>query len=255
MFRSYDTAMSTDWWDGFFDDDYLRLWGPTLTESKSDADAEAVWHLLDLKGGARVLDAPCGFGRLAHRLAARGADVLGVDVSQRMIDEASKQSGARFLRHDLRLPLAEQGFDAAYNVFSSIGYAGEEGDRRVFATVHGALRPGARFLVETRHRDDVVREVHKELRWAGKLADGTVMFEMLNFDPVTGVVDTAWHYSGPSGAGSKPASFRVYSVTELISLLASCGFRFVSAHAGLSAEPFGTSVPYPRRVALLCERV
>jgi SAM-dependent methyltransferase len=171
-----------------------------------------------------------------------------------MIDEANKREGARLLRHDLREPLSEDGFDAAYNVFSSIGYADEAGDRAVFRTVHAALRAGGKFLVETRHRDDVVLEVHKGLRPAGKFADGTVMFEELAFDPVTGRVDTAWHYSGPDGSGTKPASWRVYSVTELIGLLASCGFRLISAHAGLSTEPFGKSVPYPRRVALLCER-
>jgi SAM-dependent methyltransferase len=254
----YDDRMSTsgapDWWSGFFDEEYLRLWGPTLSDTKSDADAEAVWELLGLREGSRVLDAPCGFGRLAYRLAARGADVLGVDVSQRMIDEAAKREGVRLLRHDLREPLAETGFDAAYNVFSSIGYVDEEGDARVFRTVHAALRPNGKFLVETRHRDDVVLEVHKAMRPAGRFGDGTLMIEELSFDPVAGRVDTVWHYSGPNGSGSKPASWRIYSITELIALLARCGFKFVSAHAGLTTAPFTNAIPYPRRVAVLCER-
>ena len=43
--------------------------------------------------GCRVLDAPCGWGRLSRPLAARGAIVLGVDQSETMIDAAEKRRG------------------------------------------------------------------------------------------------------------------------------------------------------------------
>jgi len=257
----YDDRMSItapDWWEGFFDDNYLRLWASTLTDPKSDEDASAICELLALKPGNKVLDAPCGFGRLTRRLAARGVQVVGMDASQRMIDEAERHpvEHARYVRHDLREPLPEAGFDAAFNVFSSIGYAGEEGDRAAFRSVHAALRPGGLFLVESRHRDDVVLEVAvKGLRPCGRFSDGTIMFEEMKFDPVTGQVDTVWHFAGPRGASSKLASYRMYSPTELVALLRDCGFRFVSAFAGLSTTPFGSTAPYPRRVAVLCERV
>ena len=44
----------------------------------------------DLRG-ARVLDAGCGTGALAVLLAQRGADVVGVDISPRLIDIAQKR--------------------------------------------------------------------------------------------------------------------------------------------------------------------
>src|SRR5210317_1436626 len=44
---------------------------------------------LDLSG-VRLLDAGCGTGALAVELAQRGADVVGIDISPRLIDIAQK---------------------------------------------------------------------------------------------------------------------------------------------------------------------
>lgn len=45
----------------------------------------------DLRG-ARILDAGCGTGALAFELAARGAEVLGVDISPQLVEIARKRT-------------------------------------------------------------------------------------------------------------------------------------------------------------------
>src|SRR5438309_1356243 len=62
------------WWRSFYDGDYLLLWGAFYDEAASRAHADAIVSVLGLAPGARVLDAPCGFGRLSRPLAARGAE-------------------------------------------------------------------------------------------------------------------------------------------------------------------------------------
>src|SRR5207237_2222573 len=47
----------------------------------------------DLREGSRVLDAPCGYGRLSLPLARRGAIVVGVDQSAELLAQAEKDRG------------------------------------------------------------------------------------------------------------------------------------------------------------------
>jgi SAM-dependent methyltransferase len=57
--------------------------------------------------GATVLDAGCGSGAQARWLLDQGADVVGIDLSPRMIGEAERRCGGRgrFLVADLARPL------------------------------------------------------------------------------------------------------------------------------------------------------
>ncbi len=57
--------------------------------------------------GAAVLDAGCGSGAQARWLLDQGADVTGIDVSPRMIEQASRHCGGRgrFFVADLSEPL------------------------------------------------------------------------------------------------------------------------------------------------------
>lgn len=71
-----------DWWRTFFDAEYLRLWEGTEAPEKAEREVAGLWRLLGLEVGSRVLDAPCGYGRIARPMAVRGAEVLGIDYSE-----------------------------------------------------------------------------------------------------------------------------------------------------------------------------
>lgn len=51
------------------------------------------WLPSDLQG-ARILDAGCGTGATAVELAARGADVVAIDLAQQLVDVARERHGA-----------------------------------------------------------------------------------------------------------------------------------------------------------------
>jgi SAM-dependent methyltransferase len=251
----------SDWWQAFFDADYVRLWGQSDVSGSAAAQVEGLWTLLGLQPGSRVLDAPCGYGRLSRPLAERGVIVLGVDQSQTLLEHAERQRGQlspsqlRYLQHDLRQPLDETGFDCALNVFTSLGYGSEEDDLAILRTLRAAVRPGGLVFVETNHRDLTAAFLARGVAPSQRLPDGTLVVEDPRFDPVSGRMETCWYWSGPAGQGSKPASLRVYAATELVRLLQRAGLRFRSAHRGCSPEPFRAEGPdLGGRIGLLAER-
>jgi SAM-dependent methyltransferase len=249
------------WWQTFFDEEYARLWAVYTPPEQTEAQAESLWKLLELREGTRVLDAPCGFGRLSVPLAHRGARVVGVDYSPDLLAKAERERGdlsadrLKYVRHDLRDPLEEKDFDVALNLFTSLGYGTEEEDARILRTLRDAVRPGGRVFVDTMHRDPLVASLSRDFRPSRRLPDGTLFMEEATFDPIRGRLQTRWYWSGPGGSGSKEADLRVYCATELIALLERVGLRFISAHAGISAERFRAERPsMGGRVGVLAER-
>ncbi len=101
----------------------------------------------DLRGKL-VLDAGCGGGRYARLLGERGANVVGVDLSDAVEKAASLCAEFRnvaIVRADLLdLPLADEAFDVAF----SIGVMHHSPDPRgAFAQVASKVRPGGRLVV------------------------------------------------------------------------------------------------------------
>lgn len=120
-----------EWWETFFGQDYLQIAAQMFTEEQNTTQAAELWSMLELNPGCRLLDAPCGWGRLSRPLALLGAAVLGVDQSESLIAAAESQrrdlllDQLRYLRHDLRTPIPESDFDVACNIFTSFGYGTE----------------------------------------------------------------------------------------------------------------------------------
>ena len=201
-----------NWWETFFDNDYIRFFSGVFSQAQTAEHADGLWQLLNLQEGSRVLDAPCGYGRLARALAERGAIVLGVDQSEILLEKAEKDRGQvpatrlRYIRHDLRKPMEDSGFDAAFNVFSSIGYGTEQDDLAVLQTLRSAVRPGGLVLLEATHRDMVAALRSRGTPPARRLSDGTLIAEESTFDSISGRVYSRWFWWGPDGRGEKSAS-------------------------------------------------
>ena len=155
-------------WDELFDELYLRTYADHEPGDPAE-EAPAAVHLAGVEPPAEVLDAPCGYGRHSIVLAEAGYRVTGADRSPVLLEEARRRSGGgewpRWVQADHReLPFGDGAFDAALNLFSSLGYRGEEGDRETLAEFRRVLRPGGSLVIETQHRDRVM-SIFQDTGW------------------------------------------------------------------------------------------
>jgi SAM-dependent methyltransferase len=125
-----------EWNAADYDQSYSFVW-------KYGAD---LIDLLAPKAGERILDLGCGTGHLTARIAEMGAEVIGVDSSQEMVEKAhSNYSNLPFERMDARsLPFAAE-FDA---VFSNAVLHWVKPPAQAVASIAKALKPGGRFVAE-----------------------------------------------------------------------------------------------------------
>jgi ubiquinone/menaquinone biosynthesis C-methylase UbiE len=233
----------TQTWDEFFSDFYLRAYAEDERQGDAEAQALAAVRLAGCREGGDVLDVPCGFGRHAVPLARAGYRVVGVDRSEALLAEARRRAGegrprAEFVRADYRdLPQKDESFDAAVNLFTSLGYLGDEEDVGVLAEIRRVLRPGGRLVIETTHRDLLVRDARDQV-WQG-LGAGRLLLEQHAFDAAAGVVQTTQTIIEGSGAReSRTYSVRIYAATELVAMLGRAGFINVRCLGGFDGAPF-----------------
>jgi SAM-dependent methyltransferase len=122
-------------------------------------------EVLDKEGPApSVIDLGCGTARHLERLAAAGHEVLGVDRSPVMVEQAKARLArygdrASVVQSDLLDVTVDRPFDAAIMMFSVLGYqTGNDELLAALATVHRAVRPGGLFLFDILDATVVLRE-------------------------------------------------------------------------------------------------
>jgi SAM-dependent methyltransferase len=171
-----------------FDDDYLYFSAHILGAQRSDADAELVARVLSLAPGMRVLDVPCGEGRISGRLAQRGCEVVGVDATERFVALAREQYPAvRFHRGDMRSLPYESEFDAVVNWFTSFGYFDPDTNDRVLEGFARALAPGGRLALELHNPWRLMRllEVGRGTSASVTTRGGGLMADRVTYDEAT----------------------------------------------------------------------
>jgi SAM-dependent methyltransferase len=237
------TTSSAETWDAFFTEFYLRAYaGAPTQDDQAGEQALAAAQLAGAPEGGDVLDVPCGFGRHTVPLGAAGYRAVGADRSQALLDEARRRTaGARWpklVQADYRdLPFGDASFDAALNLFSSLGYLGDEQDERALAEIGRVLRPGGSLVIETMHRDLLLRNFH-ERDWQ-LVGGGRLLLEQRTFDQPSGVAQiTQTLIEGDGTRESRTFSLRVYSATELLAMLDRAGFAEARCIGDLGGAPF-----------------
>ncbi len=148
----------TVWFQEWFGREYLALY-----PHRDRAEARQAVNLLQFatgcEPGAHVLDVGCGPGRHLVELNRIGYRPTGLDLSERMLDQARRAASAgRLVRGDMRaLPFCAGAFDLITSYFTTFGYFDDASDDGlVLREVGRTLKPGGFFLLDFMNRDHVV---------------------------------------------------------------------------------------------------
>jgi ubiquinone/menaquinone biosynthesis C-methylase UbiE len=115
--------------------------------------AEEILILDFVPEGARILDLGCGAGRTSVALAAMGLEVVGIDISDSMVQAAREQArladvSASFqVMNTMALDFPDNSFDVALYSYNGIELLpGVRGKRLMFEEVARVLRPEGRLI-------------------------------------------------------------------------------------------------------------
>jgi len=207
-------------------------------ESAEDADdqVDRIERALRLEPGMRVLDVPCGTGRIGSRLAARGYEVVGVDLTDRFLEEGrARDDGVRYERADMRDLPFDREFDAALCFWGSFGYFDEDGNLAQARSAARALRAGGTYLLDALGLEAILRGF-RERDWFE--VGGTTVLEERSWNAGEGRIETAWTFLRGGERTVHRSSMRLYSLHELTDLLVRAGFHSFEALDD-ALDPFG----------------
>ncbi|MCD6362192.1 MAG: class I SAM-dependent methyltransferase [Armatimonadetes bacterium] len=229
------------WWRDFFGSEDSIPLSFFPTDEDTEAEVEGLMDLAALRPGMRVADICCGAGRHAVRLARRGLQVIGLDASEMMLQRARQAAldvqGCGFVQGDAAaLPFASESFDVALNLFNSFGYfEDDELNQRTLEETARCLRPGGRFILET--RNSTYQILYAPYHLEVKRADGSPAIIRCRYDCDSRRLHSTW--SAPEGEVLYRAAIRLYGVEELREMFARAGMtveRVCSAYDGTGFE-------------------
>jgi SAM-dependent methyltransferase len=237
---------------GMYDEDYLHFFaadgtefaghGPVVpgTGTPGEAVADLVWGLAGLRPGLSVLDLACGHGDLARRLAARGAQVTGLDFSAVFLDRARADAAAAgvsvdYVAGDMRqLPWTDR-FDRVLCWSTAFGYFSDDVNRAVLDEIARVLRPGGRLVMDVDNLTAFLA-AYSPSRVVAARENGDLLADRYHLDALTGRFEAKRTVVRDGRARRVTFVKRLFGFPELRDWLLAAGFTGVAGH-GEDGQP------------------
>jgi SAM-dependent methyltransferase len=229
-----------EWYDGFFEGLALEMWSAGFSAAETARDVAFLADELALRPGARLLDVPCGNGRHLRAFAARGFRVRGIDLAAGFTEPLARDfanaTNVEIVRADLRRAELGGPFDGAYCWGNSFGYLRRDEDAALLRRIGAALRPGARFALQTSLVAEAAVPNFSERHWE-QAGDIFVLMDCA-YDARESRIDAVYTYIRGADVEVRPLSLCVYTLAELGALLREAGLTPIAAYGSREREAF-----------------
>jgi SAM-dependent methyltransferase len=143
-------------WRQFYDgwaggDRSVASTGHAVARTEFERLGRTIAEWLDLQGSERVLDIGCASGTLTSVWASAAGEVVGVDFSSKLVDEANAVHGSSQLRFEAAeaaaLPFAAASFDCVVCFNVLLSQPDHDYVARSLAEIARVARPNARIVL------------------------------------------------------------------------------------------------------------
>ncbi|MER9599509.1 methyltransferase domain-containing protein [Mesorhizobium sp. M0244] len=232
-------AISLSELDSYFSDDYVYFGDVINSPATSDRQVGVIWNLLSLTQGNSVLELGCGYGRITNRLAEKGAQVAGLDISPTLLKKAEADAAERgvnveYVLGDMRSIPWRDRFDAAFLWYTTFGYFDDADNERVLREAASSLRKGGRLLIDNPTRFD---PRHKFPICSVAQRNDDVRIDIFSNDVLSDRENLERIIVRDGRVRRTHLSYKQYGFSEYVRMLRSAGFETVEAY-GKEGEPF-----------------
>ncbi len=248
-------TIPSNWYEDFFHGVALDLWRKAISPEHTKAEADFLVKAFQCEAGAHLLDVPCGNGRLSLELTGRGYRVTGVDIAAEFIEEARRSAmllskdqppataggsdlppRLEFILGDMRNIEGAGVYDGAYCFGNSFGFLAYDDMEKFLKGVARALKPGARFIVETGMAAESAIPKFTELE-SHQIED--ILFTIKEkYLATESCIDTEYVFERNGVSESRLAKHWIYTAAEIRRMLERAGFTVENIYGSLKCEPF-----------------
>jgi SAM-dependent methyltransferase len=232
-----------DWYAEFFTELPNEFWRRVVPPQATESEVDFIENRLGLKPPSRVVDVPCGSGRHTLTLAARGHDVVGVDISTEAVDHARRAAADAGL--DVELVVAEMrdiprdgSFDAAVCMGNSFGYLDLDGLREFVAALAAAVRSGGGLVVDFSAAAESVLPGFVDDQPRDMTVGDITVTGSNTYDVAGSRLLSSYVFTRGAQQVKVTALHHVYTVAHLRQLLVDGGFADIKQYGGPNSEPF-----------------
>lgn len=238
-----------DWIYSFYggkEDVYGKVYGETLNEEGTEKEVEGVLKLLSPEPGSHILDWCGGWGRHSVLLAKKGFKITLLDFCQKYLKQAeleAKKVGVEIntICADFRQTPSSIQADYAINLFTAgLGYFSQKHDLKALKSVYRALKPGAKFLIDTFNLFWLVKNF-RQRDWHYLPSDKTKkILEERDFDFWNNRQHELFIFQNKREGIKEEsrAELRIYSPAELVDLLKKAGFKPTELYGDFDGSKF-----------------
>jgi SAM-dependent methyltransferase len=250
---------------GYQDYDFIADLYDHVTTYGSRGDVEFFVDEAKRSGGP-VLELGCGTGRVLIPTARAGIEIVGLDLSEHMLDTcrrkladepAKVRSKATVVSGDMRHFALGQKFNLVTIPFRPFQHLTSVDDQlSCLRSVHSSLNPGGRFILdlfnpklEALTADNLGQEVDENIEFS--LPDGSVVtrkYRIASRDHFKQIVQSELIYYVVRPDGREERLVHAFPMRylfryEVEHLLARSEFEIESLYAGYDKSPFGSKYP------------